>query len=183
MADGTAIAAAYMGNRTIEVLGLPVPELRPGEVEIAPAYTGICGTDLHIFHGDMDQRVDIPAVIGHEMSGRIAAMGAGVDRLGGRRPGHRHAAALVTATCPACLRRQQPHLPQARLHRHRLARRHAAVAGPCRQHAARTAARRPVAGRTPRWSSRPPSPCTTSAAAGSRPASRWSSSVAARSAC
>ncbi len=41
----------------------------PGEVELAVAYTGICGTDLHIFHGAMDARVTVPAVLGHEMSG------------------------------------------------------------------------------------------------------------------
>ncbi|HJP73754.1 MAG TPA: alcohol dehydrogenase catalytic domain-containing protein [Pseudonocardiaceae bacterium] len=51
----------------------------PGHVRIDVAYTGICGTDLHIFHGDMDARVDPPGVIGHEMSGRIAALGADVD--------------------------------------------------------------------------------------------------------
>ncbi|WP_216094170.1 zinc-dependent alcohol dehydrogenase [Jiangella alba] len=49
----------------------------PGQIQIAVAYTGICGTDLHIFHGDMDARVQPPTVIGHEMSGRIAALGAG----------------------------------------------------------------------------------------------------------
>jgi 2-desacetyl-2-hydroxyethyl bacteriochlorophyllide A dehydrogenase len=49
-----------------------------GEVQVAVAYTGICGTDLHIFHGDMAGRVAAPAVIGHEMSGRVAALGEGV---------------------------------------------------------------------------------------------------------
>ena len=44
----------------------------PGHVTIDVAYTGICGTDLHIYHGDMDARVDPPCVIGHEMSGRVA---------------------------------------------------------------------------------------------------------------
>ena len=53
----------------------------PGQVAIEVAYTGICGTDLHIYHGDMDARVGAAAVIGHEMSGRVAAVGAGVDRL------------------------------------------------------------------------------------------------------
>ncbi|MFY1699107.1 zinc-dependent alcohol dehydrogenase [Solwaraspora sp. WMMA2101] len=49
-----------------------------GELTIAVAYTGICGTDLHIYHGGMDARVGVPAVLGHEMSGRVAAVGAGV---------------------------------------------------------------------------------------------------------
>jgi 2-desacetyl-2-hydroxyethyl bacteriochlorophyllide A dehydrogenase len=51
----------------------------PGQVQIAVAYNGICGTDLHILNGHMDARVATPAVIGHEMSGTIAALGDGVD--------------------------------------------------------------------------------------------------------
>ena len=52
----------------------------PGDVQIAVAFTGICGTDLHIRHGSMDARVRVPVVLGHEMSGRIAAVGAAVSR-------------------------------------------------------------------------------------------------------
>ena len=81
MADGTAVAAAYTGNKAIEVLDLPVPELRPGEVEISPAFTGICGTDLHVLHGAMDARVTRPAVLGHEMSGSGQPGGARGHRL------------------------------------------------------------------------------------------------------
>lgn len=50
-----------------------------GEVRLSVAYCGVCGTDLHIAHGAMDQRVRVPQVIGHEMSGTIAELGAGVD--------------------------------------------------------------------------------------------------------
>lgn len=49
-----------------------------GEVSIAVAFTGICGTDLKIAHGDMDQRFTAPWPIGHEMSGTIEAVGEGV---------------------------------------------------------------------------------------------------------
>jgi (R,R)-butanediol dehydrogenase / meso-butanediol dehydrogenase / diacetyl reductase len=47
-------------------------------VQLAVAYTGICGTDLHILHGHMDARVTMPAVLGHEMSGRVVAVGSDV---------------------------------------------------------------------------------------------------------
>jgi 2-desacetyl-2-hydroxyethyl bacteriochlorophyllide A dehydrogenase len=71
-------AARYVGDRRIEVAGVdPVPP-GPGEVQVDVAYTGICGTDLHIRHGSMDARVDVPAVLGHEMSGRVVGCGAGV---------------------------------------------------------------------------------------------------------
>jgi (R,R)-butanediol dehydrogenase / meso-butanediol dehydrogenase / diacetyl reductase len=49
-----------------------------GQVRLDVAYVGICGTDLHIKHGAMDARVALPAVIGHEMSGTVAAVGEGV---------------------------------------------------------------------------------------------------------
>ena len=49
-----------------------------GEVRLEVAYCGICGTDLHIAHGAMDHRVNAPQVIGHEMSGTVAELGAGV---------------------------------------------------------------------------------------------------------
>ena len=72
-------AAVYTGARTISVQEREIEPPGPGQVQIDVAYTGICGTDLHIFHGDMDARVGDQAVIGHEMSGRIAAVGAQVD--------------------------------------------------------------------------------------------------------
>ena len=50
-----------------------------GEVQIAVAYTGICGTDLTISHGGMDGRVKEPWPIGHEMSGTIAQLGSRVE--------------------------------------------------------------------------------------------------------
>ena len=74
-------AACYVGDRTLNVVDR---ELRPpaeGEVAIDVAYTGICGTDLHILHGAMDKRVKLPAVLGHEMAGTISAVGAGVGSV------------------------------------------------------------------------------------------------------
>lgn len=72
-------AACYVGDRTLEVVEAEAREPEGDEVKIDVAYTGICGTDLHIFHGDMDARVKVPAVLGHEMSGTIAGVGDEVD--------------------------------------------------------------------------------------------------------
>ena len=55
-----------------------------GEVRLDVAFCGIFGTDLHIAHGAMDARIPTPMVIGHEMSGTVVAVGAGVDAV---RPG------------------------------------------------------------------------------------------------
>lgn len=70
--------ATYRGDRTFVVEESDPAPPPAGQVRLDVAYTGICGTDLHIFHGTMDHRVRIPAVIGHEMAGRIAAVGASV---------------------------------------------------------------------------------------------------------
>jgi (R,R)-butanediol dehydrogenase / meso-butanediol dehydrogenase / diacetyl reductase len=74
-------AALYTGNRSIELAAREPVAPGPDEVRIAVAYTGICGTDLHILHGVMDRRVSAPQVIGHEMAGRLAALGDGVTGL------------------------------------------------------------------------------------------------------
>jgi (R,R)-butanediol dehydrogenase/meso-butanediol dehydrogenase/diacetyl reductase len=94
-------SALYAGNSTIVVEDRPPVVPGPGQVQIEVSYTGICGTDLHILHGAMDHRVQTPQTIGHEMSGRVAAMGPGVEGLSVGQP--------VTVmplqwcgTCPAC---------------------------------------------------------------------------------
>ncbi len=74
-------AAYYQGNRTFSI-GECVPVApQAGEVRLDVAYCGICGTDVHIYHGTMDKRVQTPQVIGHEMSGVVAEIGAGVEDL------------------------------------------------------------------------------------------------------
>jgi 2-desacetyl-2-hydroxyethyl bacteriochlorophyllide A dehydrogenase len=95
------LAVRYLAARTLDTAPAASPPPGPGQVEIAPAFVGICGTDLHIFHGDMDARVAAPAVLGHEMSGRVIRVGQGVE---GWAPGD-----AVTVmplrwddTCPAC---------------------------------------------------------------------------------
>lgn len=73
----------------------------PGQVQIRVSHCGICGTDLHVFHGKMDHRVTLPQVIGHEMSGVIEAVGSGVS---GYAPGDRVTVRPLDpcGSCPAC---------------------------------------------------------------------------------
>ena len=72
--------ATYNGNRTIQLSKCQPQAPGPDEVQINVAYCGVCGTDLHIFLGHMDQRVDMPQVIGHEMSGVVARVGTNVTQ-------------------------------------------------------------------------------------------------------
>ncbi len=96
------LTARYTGHRTIDVVEAEAAPPGPGQVQIAVAYTGLCGTDLHILHGNMDARVEIPLVFGHEMSGTIAAVGAEVE---GWSVGDGVTVMPLDwdGTCPACL--------------------------------------------------------------------------------
>ncbi|MEU9671555.1 alcohol dehydrogenase catalytic domain-containing protein [Streptomyces bobili] len=95
------LAVRYTGPRTLRTAPARNSAPGPGEVELAPAFVGICGTDLHIFHGDMDARVSRPAVLGHEMSGRVLRVGQGVN---GPTPGDAVTVMPLRwdGTCSAC---------------------------------------------------------------------------------
>lgn len=57
-----------------------VPEPGPGEVLVRVAAAGICGSDREVYDGHRDARyVRYPVVPGHEWSGTVTAVGAGVD--------------------------------------------------------------------------------------------------------
>lgn len=71
-------AAYYHGDKTFTIApSAPIPP-GPGEVRLDVAFCGICGTDVHIYHGAMDKRVKIPQIIGHEASAMVAEVGDGV---------------------------------------------------------------------------------------------------------
>lgn len=72
-------ASVYSGNKTFDVIEKEMEAPLAGELRIKVAYCGVCGTDVHIYHGMMDKRVNIPETIGHEMSGTIDAIGEGVE--------------------------------------------------------------------------------------------------------
>lgn len=67
--------AAYTGNHSLAVEERDVPSPRADEMVLAVAYCGICGTDVHGLEAGW---LHPGAVPGHEYSGRVAAVGAGV---------------------------------------------------------------------------------------------------------
>jgi len=40
----------------------------------------VCGTDVHLWQGLLSAKVELPVILGHEMVGRIVAMGSGTQR-------------------------------------------------------------------------------------------------------
>lgn len=75
-------ASYFLGKGSFEVR--QAPELRPGpgEVVIKNMVCGVCGTDVHIFHGEPGSAdVNPPVVLGHEYSGEVVEVGEGVTAL------------------------------------------------------------------------------------------------------
>src|ERR1700750_430944 len=60
---------------------IPQPEYGINDVLIRVRYTGICGTDLHIYEWDewAKATIQVPMAIGHEIVGEIVAVGSNVS--------------------------------------------------------------------------------------------------------
>lgn len=106
-------AVMYYGKEDLRIEDVDEPQVRPGTVKIAPAYNGICGSDLHLYHAgpippapttEAPHPISgetLPVVLGHEFSGTVEEVGAGVDGL---EVGDSVVVEplMVDGTCPAC---------------------------------------------------------------------------------
>jgi D-arabinose 1-dehydrogenase-like Zn-dependent alcohol dehydrogenase len=77
-----ARAAIYEGlGKPMKIKEYPVPEPEPGAILIKVRRANICGSDLHIWRGDIDVAslgAPLPMIFGHEMVGTIAKLGDGI---------------------------------------------------------------------------------------------------------
>ena len=64
-------------KETIEVRDADTPSPEPGEVLVRVRSCGVCGTDLHYYHGVFPSAPNVPP--GHEYAGEIAELGQGVE--------------------------------------------------------------------------------------------------------
>jgi len=67
------LAAVFNGNKNINLSDYSLRALENNELLIKVAYSGVCGTDKHIYEGTAPSRV--PVILGHEFSGTIADKG------------------------------------------------------------------------------------------------------------
>ena len=75
-------ASYFLGKGSFEVRQAPELHPGPGEVVIKNMVCGVCGTDVHIFHGEPGSAdVNPPVVLGHEYSGEVVEVGEGVTAL------------------------------------------------------------------------------------------------------
>lgn len=64
---------------SVELRELPVPDFNRDEVLLEVRAVGICGSDLHQYHGKQSWKVNYPVTLGHEFSGVIVKTGAAVQ--------------------------------------------------------------------------------------------------------
>ena len=82
----------------LEWTELPDREPGPGEIRVKVGACGVCRTDLHVVDGELPEPV-IPIIPGHEIVGRIDAIGAGVSGL---HMGERVGIPWLGHTCGVC---------------------------------------------------------------------------------
>ena len=99
-------------EKPLEIREYPVPEKLPaGAALVRVEMAGICGTDVHLWHGQLP--IPVPVILGHETVGRIAALGDGLDRDWRGQPlaeGDRvtWASSVVCGECFYCRVKRQP---------------------------------------------------------------------------
>ena len=62
-------AVVYTGDNSAEYTDVDSPVLQDGQTRVDLSFCGICGSDMHAWHGHDERRVP-PLVLGHEAVGR-----------------------------------------------------------------------------------------------------------------
>jgi S-(hydroxymethyl)glutathione dehydrogenase/alcohol dehydrogenase len=96
----TEAAVLWRPGEPVEICEVELAPPREGEVLVEIAACGVCHSDLHVVEGALPE--PLPLVLGHEASGRVQAVGPGVESL---EPGDHVVLALVPAcgTCAECV--------------------------------------------------------------------------------
>ena len=78
--DGLALVKAGPGVEDTRVTTVPTPRPSAGQALVDVLGCGLCGSDVHAWRGDDGYGwVRTPVVLGHEVVGRVSAVGPGVD--------------------------------------------------------------------------------------------------------
>ena len=92
----TKAAVVYEPGKRIEIENFDLDRPQDGEVLIRYLYAGLCHSDIHVAHGDLEAR--LPMVLGHEGAGIIEEVGPGVTRV---KPGD-HVVCSFIPNCGIC---------------------------------------------------------------------------------
>src|SRR5512138_3279521 len=99
-------------SQPLEMRTYPLPaEPDPGGALVRVEMAGICGTDVHLWLGQLS--IPVPVILGHETVGRVEKLGAGLSkdwRGNPLAPGDRiaWASSIVCGECFYCRIKRQP---------------------------------------------------------------------------
>ncbi|GAB4408903.1 MAG: zinc-binding dehydrogenase [Anaerolineales bacterium] len=94
-----AVVYYERASGAVEIRDVPVPTWGPDECLVKVKYCGICGTELHLYHGQLDLLANPPVILGHEWCGEVVEVG---ERVKGFRPGDRVVSETAAYTCGTC---------------------------------------------------------------------------------
>jgi D-arabinose 1-dehydrogenase-like Zn-dependent alcohol dehydrogenase len=84
-------------KQPLQVRDVPIAEPGPGQVRVRIKASGVCGTDVHVWQGELP--VPTPMVLGHEPAGVVDAVGPGVTSVS---PGDRVGVSWFQGGCGHC---------------------------------------------------------------------------------
>lgn len=79
--DHSRAAVLRQYGTPLKIENVPVPRtIEPGAILVKTDCCTICGTDVHLANGALARPVELPVIVGHEMTGTVVAFGPGADR-------------------------------------------------------------------------------------------------------
>jgi alcohol dehydrogenase, propanol-preferring len=79
-------ARLHAGEHRLRIESVPVPEPVGDQVLVKVAGAGVCRSDLHVLDGMLDEYLELPVTMGHEIAGRVAGTGPDVADLAEGQP-------------------------------------------------------------------------------------------------
>ena len=92
-------AVAHAFGQPLSIKQVPVPELRAGRILVQVKASGVCHTDVHAVDGDWPAKPSLPFIPGHEGTGTVVAVGAGVANV---KEGDRVGVPWLHTACGCC---------------------------------------------------------------------------------
>lgn len=77
----TEAAVLFEFNQPLRVINLDIPALKPGQVLVELAYSGVCASQLLEVKGKRGKDAFLPHTLGHEGSGVVLEVGPGVNKV------------------------------------------------------------------------------------------------------
>lgn len=109
-----ALRALEKGAERLSLVEVPEPAgLQAGEVLLRTRAVGVCGSDVHAWHGTQTYPMRYPVTLGHEATGIVADVGPGVEGLAAGQRVVSETARTVCGRCQLC-REGRYNLCQAR---------------------------------------------------------------------